>query len=186
MEEPPDTATLVASLNAESESARKYAVFKLKGLLNDPSFADGFIQNGGLPALRQAVLNTTGNTQAYALGSLDALLELDMGWECCDQELLEKVCTSMHATRVVRRALVGGMRGLDRGLMMMFYDRRFRWLYRILWLTLSATPLRFWYLLSRDRFRRGRAMRRLRFAGFAPSSLPSNIIRNSSIRLFSG
>lgn len=91
MEEPTDVATLVSSLNADSESARKYAVFKLKGLLRDPSFADAFIQYEGLPALRRAVLDTTGNTQAYALGSLDALLELDMGWECCDREIVEKV-----------------------------------------------------------------------------------------------
>lgn len=91
MEEAPDVATLVASMTADSESARKYAVFKLKGLLNDRSFAHVFIQANGLPALRQAVLGTTGNTQAYALGSLAALLQLDMGWSCCDAEVLEKV-----------------------------------------------------------------------------------------------
>lgn len=98
MEEPTDVATLVSSLNADSESARKYAVFKLKGLLRDPSFADAFIQYEGLPALRRAVLDTTGNTQAYALGSLDALLELDMGWECCDREIVEKVYIHTHMT----------------------------------------------------------------------------------------
>jgi engulfment/cell motility protein 1 len=92
MEEPPAVTTLVAGLNnSDSESARKYAVFKLKGLLSDPAFADAFIQANGLPALRQAVLKTAGNTQAYALGSLDALLELDVGWECCDNEVLERV-----------------------------------------------------------------------------------------------
>lgn len=93
MEEPPDVATLVSSLHASqsSESARKYAVFKLKGLLCDPAFAHAFILHGGLPELRQMVLESTGNTQAYALGSLDALLELDLGWECCDGEVLEKV-----------------------------------------------------------------------------------------------
>ena len=67
------------------------AVFKLKALLGDPSFADAFIQAEGLAPLRDAVLDTTGNTQAYALGSLNALLELDMGWECCDEEMLDKV-----------------------------------------------------------------------------------------------
>ncbi|KAI5369420.1 Putative pleckstrin domain, ELMO domain, armadillo-like helical, PH-like domain superfamily [Septoria linicola] len=108
MDEPPDVATLVSSLDADSESARKYAVFKLKGLLSDPSFADAFIQNGGLPALRQAVLDTTGNTQAYALGSLDALLELDMGWECCDHEILQKALSlaiSHPLVNIVRNAL---------------------------------------------------------------------------------
>ena len=36
MDDPPDVATLVAGLVAESESARKYAVFKLQGLLAGP------------------------------------------------------------------------------------------------------------------------------------------------------
>ncbi|KAF2172468.1 hypothetical protein M409DRAFT_17701 [Zasmidium cellare ATCC 36951] len=108
MDEPPDVATLVAGLSAESESARKYAVFKLKGLLGDPSFADAFIQADGLPPLRQAVLSTSGNTQAYALGSLDALLELDMGWECCDEMVLEKALSlaiSHPLVNIVRNAL---------------------------------------------------------------------------------
>ncbi|EME87315.1 uncharacterized protein MYCFIDRAFT_129907 [Pseudocercospora fijiensis CIRAD86] len=107
-EERPDVESLVAGLVAESESARKYAVFKLKGLLSDPSFSDAFIQAGGLPALRQAVLDTSGNTQAYALGSLDALLELDIGWECCDEEVLEKALSlaiSHPLVNIVRNAL---------------------------------------------------------------------------------
>jgi engulfment and cell motility protein 1 len=91
MEEPPDVATLVESLVADNESVRKYAVFKLQGLLGDPSFADAFIQGDGLLPLRQAVLDTTGNTQAYAFGSLHALLELDMGWDAVDGAVIEKV-----------------------------------------------------------------------------------------------
>jgi engulfment/cell motility protein 1 len=94
MDDPPDVATLVAGLVADSESARKYAVFKLQGLLADPSFADAFIQGEGLPALRSCVLDANGNAQAYALGSLVVLLELDMGWEIVDGEVVEKVGTS--------------------------------------------------------------------------------------------
>lgn len=91
MDDPPDVATLVAGLIADSESARKYAVFKLQGLLADPSFADAFIQGDGLPALRLCVLEAGGNAQAYALGSLLVLLELDMGWEIVDGDVVEKV-----------------------------------------------------------------------------------------------
>jgi engulfment/cell motility protein 1 len=91
MDDSPDVATLIAGLVADSESARKYAVFKLQALLSDPSFADAFIQADGLPALRRCMLDTTGNTQAYALGSLDALLELDMGWDFVDGVVIEKV-----------------------------------------------------------------------------------------------
>jgi len=93
MDDPPDVATLVAGLVADSESARKYAVFKLQGLLADPSFADAFIQGDGLPALRLCVLEAGGNAQAYALGSLLVLLELDMGWEIVDEDVVEKVGT---------------------------------------------------------------------------------------------
>ena len=84
MDDVPDVETLVAGLVSENESVRKYAVFKLQGLLSDPSFADAFIQGDGLVALRRAVMETSGNTQAYAFGSLDRLLELDKGWEVCD------------------------------------------------------------------------------------------------------
>ncbi|KAK5722640.1 hypothetical protein LTR15_005872 [Elasticomyces elasticus] len=90
MEDPPDVATLIAGLVAENEGARKYAVFKLQSVLGDPSFAEAFIEADGLFALRQAVLETTGNMQAYAFGSLDTLLELDMGWEIVDAAVIEK------------------------------------------------------------------------------------------------
>ncbi|KAK3066832.1 hypothetical protein LTR53_016654 [Teratosphaeriaceae sp. CCFEE 6253] len=93
MDDPPDVATLISGLVSENEGARKYAVFKLQTLLGDPSFADAFIQGDGLYALRQAVLETTGNTQAYAFGSLDALLELDMGWEIVDGAVIDKAVT---------------------------------------------------------------------------------------------
>lgn len=96
MDDPPDVATLVDGLIADSESARKYAVFKLQGLLADPSFADAFIQGDGLPALRACVLDANGNAQAYALGSLVVLLELDMGWEIVDGEVVEKVGLTGH------------------------------------------------------------------------------------------
>ena len=93
MNDDPDVATLVAGLVSDSESTRKYAVFKLQGMLNEPSFADAFVDGDGLPALRHCVLDSTGNTQAYALGSFDALLELDMGWEWADAEVIERVGT---------------------------------------------------------------------------------------------
>lgn len=102
MDDPPDVATLVAGLVAESESARKYAVFKLQGLLADPSFADAFIQGDGLLALRSCVLDANGNAQAYALGSLVVLLELDMGWEVVDGVIVEKVSLSLWSVFLER------------------------------------------------------------------------------------
>lgn len=90
MDDPVDVATLVSGLVSEAEREKKFATFKLQTLLSDPSFADAFIEAGGLLPLRQAVLDTGGNAQAYAFGSLDALLELDMGYDVVDGAVIEK------------------------------------------------------------------------------------------------
>jgi engulfment/cell motility protein 1 len=91
MEDTPDVAMLIAGLMSENESSQKYAVFRLQSLLVDSEFADIFVRVDGLEPLRQAVLDTTGNTQAYSLGSLNVLLEQGLAWECCDEEVLETV-----------------------------------------------------------------------------------------------
>ena len=102
----PSVDTLVDGLLSDSDSARKYAVFKLQALLSDPSFADAFCQGDGLLALREAVMQTSGNTQAYALGSLDKLLELDMGWEVVEIGLIEKVSVDW---RLEKKGRGGGL-----------------------------------------------------------------------------
>lgn len=104
----PSVPTLVQGLISDSDSTRKYAVFKLQALLSDPSFADAFLRADGLLALRHAVLETSGNTQAYALGGLDRLLELDMGWEVVDAALVARavgLAATDRLVNVVRNAL---------------------------------------------------------------------------------
>lgn len=124
MDDPPDVATLVAGLIADSESARKYAVFKLQGLLADPSFADAFIQGDGLPALRLCVLEAGGNAQAYALGSLLVLLELDMGWEIVDGDVVEKVSRHSVGGKSWNSGVVGiAVTGRDNAAMEEYCDR---------------------------------------------------------------
>ncbi|KAI7272483.1 hypothetical protein KC345_g7080 [Hortaea werneckii] len=108
MDDLPDVNTLIPSLLSEQDSVRKYAVFKLQHALADPSFADSFISASGLLPLRQVILATTGNTQAYALGSLDALLELDVGWEAVDGEVIQKaveLAVGHPLVNIVRNAL---------------------------------------------------------------------------------
>jgi len=82
---------LVEQLGSDDESARKMSVFKLQSVIGDPSFADVFIQEGGLPKLRTLCLHATGNTLAYSLTSFSRLLELDMGWEYITQDMIERV-----------------------------------------------------------------------------------------------
>jgi engulfment/cell motility protein 1 len=82
---------LVQRLSSDEESVRKMAVFKLQSAIGDPSFADVFIQEGGLPKLRYLALHSTGNTLAYCLTSLSRLLELDKGWDHVTDDLVERV-----------------------------------------------------------------------------------------------
>lgn len=90
---------LVERLGSDEESVRKMAVFKLQSAIGDPSFADVFILEGGLPKLRYLALHSTGNTLAYCLTSMSRLLELDMGWDAVTDELI------MRVRRVTLRAL---------------------------------------------------------------------------------
>jgi engulfment/cell motility protein 1 len=82
---------LVERLSSDEESVRKMAVFKLQSAIGDPSFADVFIYEGGLPKLRFLALHSTGNTLAYCLTSFSRLLELDKGWDHVTDDLIKRV-----------------------------------------------------------------------------------------------
>ncbi|KAF2786632.1 hypothetical protein K505DRAFT_380148 [Melanomma pulvis-pyrius CBS 109.77] len=92
---------LVARLSSDEESVRKMAVFKLQSAIGDPSFADVFIQEGGLPKLRFLALHSTGNTLAYCLTSLSRLLELDKGWDHVTDDLIKRVVELVVAQPLV-------------------------------------------------------------------------------------
>lgn len=76
-----DIPALLSRLASDEDAVRKMAVFKLQTSINDPAFADVFISAGGLAVLRRLIMDSGGNTLAYALQSLARLLEVDMGWE---------------------------------------------------------------------------------------------------------
>lgn len=86
-----NVAELVERMGSDEDAVRKMAVFKLQSNIGDPSFADIFIVEGGLTRLRYLTLHASGNTLAYSLTSFARLLEVDKGWECVDQELVERV-----------------------------------------------------------------------------------------------
>lgn len=87
-----NVSELVQRLSSEEESVRKMAVFKLQNAIGDPSFADVFIQEGGMAKLRFLALHSTGNTLAYCLTSISRLLELDKGWDHITNDLIMRVC----------------------------------------------------------------------------------------------
>ncbi|KAL8696118.1 MAG: hypothetical protein Q9201_007815 [Fulgogasparrea decipioides] len=85
-----DVPGLVQSLGSDEDAVRKMAAFKLQSNIGDPSFADVFISEGGLPKLRYLVLHATGNTLAYSLTSFSRLLEVDNGWDHVNQDVVER------------------------------------------------------------------------------------------------
>jgi engulfment and cell motility protein 1 len=87
----PDIGELLKSLGSRDDPVRKMAAFKLQSLINDPSFAEIFVQRGGLPKLRLLVLESSGNTLAYGLASFARLLDVDQGWEAVNNAVIEKV-----------------------------------------------------------------------------------------------
>ncbi|KAL7780519.1 hypothetical protein CFE70_010543 [Pyrenophora teres f. teres 0-1] len=96
-----NVSELVARLGAEEESVRKMAVFKLQNAIGDPSFADVFMYEGGLPKLRFLALHSTGNTLAYCLTSLARLLELDKGWDHVTDDLVARIVDLVVAQPLV-------------------------------------------------------------------------------------
>ncbi|CAG8885729.1 unnamed protein product [Penicillium egyptiacum] len=101
-----NVAELVERLGSDEDAVRKMAVFKLQGNIGDPSFADIFIAEGGLLRLRYLTLHASGNTLAYSLTSFSRLLDVDKGWECVDQELVERT-----VELIVTHPLVNILRG---------------------------------------------------------------------------
>ncbi|KAJ5715689.1 uncharacterized protein N7483_012870 [Penicillium malachiteum] len=101
-----NVAELVDRLGSDEDAVRKMAVFKLQGNIGDPSFAELFINEGGLTRLRYLTLHASGNTLAYSLTSFARLLEVDKGWDCVDQELVERI-----VELIVTHPLVNILRG---------------------------------------------------------------------------
>lgn len=89
-----DVPKLVERLGSDEDAVRKMAAFKLQSSIGDPSFADVFISEGGLPRLRYLILHATGNTLAYSLTCFSRLLEVDKGWNHVNQDVVERVGTA--------------------------------------------------------------------------------------------
>lgn len=96
-----NVSELVERLGSDEDAVRKMAVFKLQSNIGDPSFADVFILEGGLPKLRHLTLHTTGNTLAYSLSSFSRLLEVDKGWDYVNQDLVMRVNRCLAKLEVV-------------------------------------------------------------------------------------
>ena len=101
----PNVSDLLKHLGGSDDPVRKMAAFKLQTLINDPSFAELFVSQGGLPKLRLLVLESSGNTLSYGLASFARLLDVDQGWQVVDTAVVEKVYQSQAYRRLVTNGL---------------------------------------------------------------------------------
>ncbi|GAM82077.1 hypothetical protein ANO11243_000560 [Dothideomycetidae sp. 11243] len=102
-----DAASIVRGLRGDNESSRKLAAFHLQTMVSDGDFADAFIQENGMPALCGMVVHEQGNTLAYALGSLNGILEHGLGWDEVGLDIAERavdLVVSRPVINVLRNA----------------------------------------------------------------------------------
>ncbi|KAJ3058817.1 hypothetical protein HK102_010303, partial [Quaeritorhiza haematococci] len=72
---------MVTDLYSTAEGVLKKTLFLLQKYLKEPEFVDEFLNRNGVERLKEVICGAQGNTLAYALTSLLALMEHDYGWE---------------------------------------------------------------------------------------------------------
>lgn len=105
----PDVHNILSGMTNDSDALRKLAVFHLQSLMLDPTFTDSFVAQDGISILRRMVMEEHGNTLAYAIGSLNRVLDQDMGWDDLGQDVIGKV-GRIHVTGLMRSGQISADR----------------------------------------------------------------------------
>ncbi|TPX35338.1 hypothetical protein SmJEL517_g02240 [Synchytrium microbalum] len=79
---------LADDLDSTSEQTLKKATFALQKYIKEPDFVEEFLARKGGPKLQKIVETTQGNTLAYALSSLQNLMDNDYGWDTFSREFI--------------------------------------------------------------------------------------------------
>ncbi|KAJ3317691.1 hypothetical protein HDU76_001085 [Blyttiomyces sp. JEL0837] len=79
---------IVDELASEDEQVLKKTIFSLQKHIKEEEFADEFIARRGLEKLQEVIITGQGNTLAYALTSLQNLMEHDHGWDKFDASFI--------------------------------------------------------------------------------------------------
>lgn len=98
----------IQQLQDNNLAVKKKAIFDLRGLLKDASFAQEFTKNNGVSILISIISEATGNTLAYALGALqEALYNHGYSLESLPQNFIQKISTLIDGANlnVCRSAL---------------------------------------------------------------------------------
>jgi len=78
-------------MSTRDEKTVKLAVFQLKKFMHEPEFVNAFISKGGLVELVACIETASGNTLAYALTSMQSLLQADSDFQGLDVVFFSRV-----------------------------------------------------------------------------------------------
>ncbi|CAG8475045.1 7244_t:CDS:10 [Paraglomus brasilianum] len=86
-----EAAEVCEKLGSNDEKTFKLTTFSLQKLIKEVEFFDEFLRRGGLRSLIEIINTSSGNTLAYALTSMQNLMEHDHGWDDLDILFINKV-----------------------------------------------------------------------------------------------
>eukprot|EP00833_Pecoramyces_ruminatium_P013306 jgi/Orpsp1_1/1187338/evm.model.d7180000056963.1 len=89
-----EAADTVRNMKSFDEGTVKRTIFMLQKYIKEVEFVDEFIRLGGLSYLQRTIMNSQtipGNTLAYALNSLQNLMEHDHGWENFTRDFVSQI-----------------------------------------------------------------------------------------------
>ncbi|KAJ7574456.1 ELMO/CED-12 family-domain-containing protein [Mycena floridula] len=77
--------------NQDQAPTVRLPLFSLQKFIREPEFVQVFLSHDGLQSLVDVIETSHGNTLAYALTSVQNLMELDYGWTTLDENFIAKV-----------------------------------------------------------------------------------------------
>ncbi|CAG8558682.1 3097_t:CDS:10 [Ambispora leptoticha] len=86
-----EAAEICEKIGSNDDKLLKQTTFDLQKLIREVEFVDEFLKRGGLKSLMETINTASGNTLAYALTSMQNLMEHDHGWENLDSFFINKV-----------------------------------------------------------------------------------------------
>ncbi|GAA6049053.1 hypothetical protein JCM3770_003864 [Rhodotorula araucariae] len=87
-----EAVEMIDKLSSSEPATLKLATFSLRTLIIERAFLAEFVARGGVAALHKVIRHSSGNTLAYALLSLQNMLELeDAGWMGLDEGFVARI-----------------------------------------------------------------------------------------------
>ncbi|KAH7335159.1 ELMO/CED-12 family-domain-containing protein [Rhizoctonia solani] len=124
-----EATEILDRLHAADKESVKHALFSLQKYIREHEFTQEFLKRDGLRELLGTIENSTGNTLAYALTSMQNLMEHDYGWDHLQPNFILRIVDLISnpnnpinvirpATSILKRLVEADPRfGLDAGAM---------------------------------------------------------------------